>query len=400
MTVQVKIDPATGLTKCGNSIEKEKSVQMLFSTVWNSGIQGYGFGIPNVLRNAWQLLGMGLRGKKHRWVEGAFDPHAYWSVDNRPKGTKQIVDSGIFTFLFGEKKNATLAEIEEYTDYYIEFVNHHFGKYCKTNNTPWFVELDIHGRFPMEDYHRIQKKLLDSCPNRDFIGVWHPDHGIKNLEEVCEKFDYVSFGSSSLGLEAKIQGALWVAEHYPEKCVHILGTDAITNKLAPSMVHTLADTCDSTGWVQSKKNGLDGYKKGPAARRAWVEPALKWCNDNWFKCFQRHIPDDPKKAANHDPLSGLTPKNLEGQLWAVCAVQKIWGYFNLYGHQKQWDRGSMRNVVKKILEGKGAELDVSDITEPLYEFEPEYSEKHGKQFYFPKGYARNFDKVEQFNLSM
>lgn len=402
MTVQVKIDPTTGLTKCGNSIEKEDGIQCLFSTVWNSGVQGYGFGIPNVLRNAWQLLSYTMKNKNHKYLEAAYNPHAYWSVDNRPKGTKQIVDSGIFTYLYGEKKNAPLKELEEYAELYIDFVNNHFSKYCKTNNTPWFVELDIHGRYPLEDYHRLQKKLLDSCPNRDFIGVWHSEHGLKNLEEVCEKFDYVSVGTSQGDNEGvKKQGFYWIAEHHPEKLCHMLGTDRIQDYFAPYLLNNMVDTCDCTSWCASKRFGLQGINGGEAYRRKWVEPALKWCNDNWFKYFPRSIPKDPEKAKTHDPESGLTFKNLEGQLWAVCKVHCIWSYFNLYGKQRCWDRGSMRKVVEKILEGKGAELDISDITEPLYEFEEGYC--CGQKFYFPKGYKDTFEnkvKVDRMNLNM
>lgn len=50
--------------------------------------------------------------------------------------------------------------------------------------------------------------------------------------------------------------------------------------------------------------------------------------------------------------------------------------------------------------GKGAELDISDIREPLYEFEEGVREICGAPFYIPKGYAHSFDKVEKMNLTL
>lgn len=114
MTVQVKIDPTTGLTKCGNSIEKEDTCQLLFSTVHQNGPMHFGLGTPNVLYNAEQLISHSMTKKDVGLKDVCLDPHTYWAVDNRPVGTKQIIDSGLFTYLYGGKKNAPLKEVERF----------------------------------------------------------------------------------------------------------------------------------------------------------------------------------------------------------------------------------------------------------------------------------------------
>lgn len=361
MTVQIKIDPTTGLTASGNRNDKEKTCQLIFSVVQRSGIQGYGLGIPNVLRNAEQLISLSMTKHDTELKDVCYEPHAYWSVDHRPKGTKQIVDSGLFTYLYGGKKNAPLKEVERYADYYCEFVNTHFKKHCFTNNTPWFVELDLHGRFPIEDYHRIQKMMFDRCPNADFIGVWHDEWGLKQLDEVCERFDYVSLSLAGGWNWNIVFGVLsYINKKYPGKCIHLLGTSAINSMTWGGLVK-LVDTCDCTAWLKSCRYGLSpcpGIERGK-----WVKPAEMFINEHLLKYFPRN----PKPGT--DPISGWTPNNRESAVWTLCSAWCEYNAFSLYGEQKHWPRGSMRRVVQKTLEGRGAELTEDDITEPLYETE-------------------------------
>lgn len=397
MTVQIKINPETGLTQNGNSNEKEKTLQLLFSTVHRSGIQGFGLGIPNVLRNAEQLITNSMAKSNDRLKDVCYDPHAYWSVDHRPAGTKQIVDSGLFTYLYGGKRNAPLKEVERYADYYCEFVNTHFEKHCFTKNKPWFVELDLHGRFPLEDYHRIQKMMLDRCPTADFIGVWHDEWGLKQLDEVCERFDYVSLSlAGGWNWDIVFGVCSYINKKYPGKCIHLLGTSAV-NSMTWGGLMKLCDTCDSTGWSRSARYGLHpcpGKERGP-----FVKPAEQFVNDNLLRLFPR------RPGEGKDPISGWTTPNRESALWGLCQVWSEWTSFNLYGYQKQWDKGSFRNVIKKTLQGKGAEITKDDLTEPLYDMEF-VQDLCGYDFWMPvdneKGwhYKDKFQTAEKFIKSM
>lgn len=363
MTVQIKIDPTTGLTAHGNLNNKEQTCQLLFSTVHRSGITGYGLGICNVLRNAEQLISSSMTKNDVGLKDVCYDPHAYWSVDHRPKGTKQIIDSGLFTYLYGGKKNAPLKEVERYADYYCEFVNTHFKKHCFTNNTPWFVELDLHGRFPLEDYHRVQKMMLDRCPDADFIGVWHDEWGLKQLDEVCERFDYVSLSlAGGWNWDIVFGVCSYINKKYPGKCIHLLGTSAYKNMVWGGLMK-LVDTADSTTWCRSARYGLRTCSIGQT-RGAYVKPAEMFINEHLLKYFPRKY-DGPDK----DPISGWTLTNRESAVWTLCKAWCEYHAFALYGEQKHYPRGSMRKVIRKTLEGRGAELTEDDITEPLYDHE-------------------------------
>lgn len=374
MPVQVHIDPSTGLTFHGNSTEKEKTCQLLFSTVHKTGIQGYGLGIPNVLRNAEQLLSFSMKKGNDELKDVCYDPHAYWSVDHRPPGTKQIVDSGLFTYLYGGKKDAPLKEVERYADFYMEFVNTHFPKHCFTNNTPWFVELDLQGRFPLEDYRRIQKKLFDRCPNADFIGVWHDEHGLKHLDEVCEKFDYVALSlANGWNWDIVFGVCSYINKKYPGKCIHLLGTSAAYG-MAWGGLMKLCDTADSAGWNRSHRYGLPhcpGIERGKL-----VKPAEQFITEHLLRLFPCRSKGKP---GNHDPICGATPANRESFIWGLCQVWCEWTRFEMFGYQKKWPRGHIRNVIKKTLAGGGADLTVDDLGEFLYE--TEQTEMVGLEFH-------------------
>lgn len=403
MPVQIQINPETGLTKCGNNNKKEDTCQLLFSEVHSAGVNGYAFGIPNILRNAEQLISKSMTKDDSRMKDVCYDPHAYWSVDHRPKGTKQIVDSGLFTFLYGGSKNAPLKEVERYCDYYIEFVNHHFEKHCFTENTPWFVELDLHGRFPLEDYHRIQKKLLDKCPNRDFIGVWHDEWGMKQLEDVCEKFDYVSLSLAGGWNWDIVFGVMsFIHKKYPGKCVHLLGTSDVPSLCWGGLMKA-CDSMDCTGWSRSKRYGLHpcpGRERGP-----FVKPAEMFCNEHILAKFPRKFIKEKIDAGLKDPVSGWTLPNRESGLWSLCQVWSEWQRAQLYGHQYKWDECYFGPAMRKILSGKGAELTEADLGKPLYD--TEWVQGLCKyDFWMPvdteKGwhYKDKFKTAEDFNKGM
>ena len=412
MTVQIKINPETGFTECGNNVKKETTGQLLFSTVHTQGLQGYAFGIPNTLYNAEQLLCHSMTKKNDgNAPEWCYDPHIYWGVDHRPEGCKQIIDSGLFTYLYGGQRNATLKEVERYADYYMEFVNNHFGKHCFTKNTPWFVELGLHGRFPMEDYHRIQQKMFDTCPNRDFIGVWHGECGLKQLDEVCERFDYVSLSFGKGWNWDIVWGAIgYIEKKYPGKCIHLLGTSSF-NTMAWGGIIKHIDTFDCTTWAGAKRFGLspkitiagvtDGKTRGDL-----VKPAEMFLNDNLFKLFPR-TKTIKKDIAERDPISQFSKTNREANVWTLCKVYEEWVNASLFGGQKVWENGPFRNVIIKTLQGKGAELTQEDIGKPLYdmEFVENFCDSRN-DFYFPvdteKGwhYKDKFDKNCKFMKSM
>jgi len=390
MTVQVKIDPTTGLTKCGNSIEKEDTCQLLFSTVHGNGPMHFGLGTPNVLYNAEQLIRHSMTKKDVGLKDVCLDPHTYWSIDNRPVGTKQIIDSGLFTYLYGGGKNAPLKEVERFSEYYIEFVNNHFKEHCFTNNMPWFVELDLHGRFPLEDYHRIQKKLLDSCPNRDFIGVWHDEWGLKQLDEVCERFDYVSLSLAGGWNWDIVFGVVsYINKKYPGRCIHLLGTSAV-NELSWGGLMKHCDTMDCTRWSGDSRYGLKCSGHPKPQRGKWVKPGEDFINQHLLRLFPR------KPGEGKDPISGWSYANRESALWVICQAYGELTRACLYGHQKQWENGSFRGVIQKILQGKGAELQESDITVPIYDMEFFHHDKTGYDFWAPVDHEKGWHYKDKF----
>lgn len=385
MTVQVKLDK-NGFTQCGNTIEREKTIQLLFSTVYNGGINGYGLGIPNALRNAWQLLSASYRSKKDEFIEASFEPHAYWAVDNRPVGTKQIVDSGCFSLLYGEARGATLKDWEKYAELYIEFINNHFGPRCHTKNTPWFVECDGSPAIGRENYLRIRKKILDSCPNRDFIGVWHNEEGLKTLDELCEVYDYIAISVAVTPKLPAMNAVRYINEKYPEKCIHLLGRSE-PFKFRELGVHRLVDTCDSTTWVIPKRFGCNNKRI-----RANCKPYESFIADKLLRYF-------PCNYTGNDIR--WTPTNIEAESWVLMNVWKMWNEFKMTGPQRQWERGSFREIIRKMVAGD-PNFSEDDITEPLYERTHQFIQvgKKVREFYPPVGYELKEDLCKYMVCAM
>lgn len=108
-----------------------------------------------------------------------------------------IIDSGAFTFLNNPQRKENF---DEYVNGYIKFV--------KKLNVKHFIETDID---PMVGYKKVleYRDKIEQGVGYKCIPVWHKSRGLKEWENIIEKYEYVSIGGIVTGEIKKTDFALF-----------------------------------------------------------------------------------------------------------------------------------------------------------------------------------------------
>lgn len=94
-----------------------------------------------------------------------------------------LLDSGAFSFMSGAA--CSKAQLEEYMDRYIRFINE--------NNVKYFFELDVDTIFGIEFVEQLRRKLENSTQKK-CIPVWHKGRGVDYWKWMCNHYRYVAIG--------------------------------------------------------------------------------------------------------------------------------------------------------------------------------------------------------------
>ena len=165
-----------------------------------------------------------------------------------------IIDSGLFTMMFGSKKDEpmTAEQLTEYKDKYFNWI-----ATIKAKNFT-FVELDVQKVFSAELAWQYRKEMKQRLPDKEIMNVYHLEDG--NPDKLIEFSSYISVGMPELKVCApkeikRITTYIVNKAKQLNKKVHILG---MSGKILMTK-YKYATTCDSTNWTWYVRS--TGYKK-------------------------------------------------------------------------------------------------------------------------------------------
>ena len=157
-----------------------------------------------------------------------------------------IMDSGLFTLMFGGKKGVkqTRQTLTEWQDKTFEFV-----KQNRLKNT--CVEIDCQKLLGVEDAWFFRQRMRDTLPNRQ-INVFHYEDGRKGLDRLIEFSDYIALSIPEIRIvhpksfrEDTYALASYIKNKKPEIDIHLLGC---TDKKM-LMQNRFCTTADSSSWT-------------------------------------------------------------------------------------------------------------------------------------------------------
>lgn len=178
--------------------------------------------------------------------------HAHMMPICRKPGVDWIMDSGLYTFMFGSEKGK-LKTFEDYRGY--------AQKYVETMHAQeWnhgVVECDVQRVLGVEECFRLREELFDKS-GLDVIYVWHIPEGIDGLRKLAKERARIAisvpelravFGvgvSGGVKVTAALIQLLRICRASGPARVHLLGATE------PRMMRLSADSCDSTTWQSGR----------------------------------------------------------------------------------------------------------------------------------------------------
>lgn len=108
-----------------------------------------------------------------------------------------IVDSGLFTMMFGAGKNKQYGENDllEYAKNYIEFMN-------DINYKHSLIEMDVHKILGISALHKMRLMFEKDWDIERTIFVWHIEEGIEGLIALANKYPYIAISIPELRILA------------------------------------------------------------------------------------------------------------------------------------------------------------------------------------------------------
>lgn len=166
--------------------------------------------------------------------------------------THAIMDSGIFTLVYGAMKGQKQSEayMESYLDGIIRFV-------LENGIRSTVVECDCQGMLGPDVAWRFREKLGKAIPNQ-IMNVWHWPDGHKGLDRLIEYSSYISIVPHELKelkgktyLEDTYRLACYIKNRKPEIKIHLMGctTAEVLRKC------NFCTTADSTSWQAVNRYG-------------------------------------------------------------------------------------------------------------------------------------------------
>lgn len=158
-----------------------------------------------------------------------------------------IIDSGLFTLMFGAKSHTVLTEqmIIEWQNSYADFVNQTGYKYS-------IVECDVQKKIGPEFAWEMRKKFKTQVKNT-IINVYHLEDG--NPDKLIEFADYIAVSIPELRFNVSKQERDKITRYISSKAtrlgkkVHLLGCTEL--KMMKEFQYCYS--CDSTSWFSGSR---------------------------------------------------------------------------------------------------------------------------------------------------
>ena len=189
------------------------------------------------------------KGFKKEWV--------YWYEKTRKRGGSWIMDSGLFTMMFGAGSHKTYTEKD-----LLEYTYKYLGDLKKIGYQDYIVEMDVHKVLGLQALKRFRAIFEKEYPIEKTIYVWHVEEKEEGFRKLCEKYPYIAISIPELRIVLKGRKTLKNA---------VKQLISIANSINPNIkIHLLGCTqqslmeqkgyysCDSTSWISSGKYG-NGY---------------------------------------------------------------------------------------------------------------------------------------------
>lgn len=156
-----------------------------------------------------------------------------------------IVDSGLFTFMFGSeaKKDLTMDFCEDWQNKYVKFIN----------ETPFrnadFVEMDVQKKLGADAAWHLRRKMKRQINKGGVINVYHLEDG--NPDKLIEFSDYIAISLPELRLNVGSRERKQIISYISKsalkkgKRVHILGC----TQLEYLKMFSNCTSSDSTSWL-------------------------------------------------------------------------------------------------------------------------------------------------------
>lgn len=193
------------------------------------------------------------------------DIDTMWSLHDRLPYCRMIVDSGLFTMMFGAGKGQvyTLEDLKKYATAYLLYLQRRaFKGVC--------VEMDVHKVLGLAALRELRAICETLWPVERMIFVWHIEEGIDGLRALVDRYPYIALsipelriiaGKTDASLAAMVNNLLAVIRSEPKGQtvrVHLLGCTQLS-----LMRNPYYDSVDSTAWEGGVRWGrVPKYHKG------------------------------------------------------------------------------------------------------------------------------------------
>lgn len=171
----------------------------------------------------------------------------------QPKRNHTIMDSGLFTLMFGAGKS------EVQTRHSLEIWQDKMAEFVRVNGlTSTCVEVDCQKVLGVEEAWYFRERMKEIMPNNRHINVFHLEDGMKGLDRLIEFSDYIAISVPELRIHRKgtfkpdtIHLANYIKNKKPGIDIHLLGC---TDK---KLLHEckFCTSADSTSWISSIRYG-------------------------------------------------------------------------------------------------------------------------------------------------
>ena len=159
-----------------------------------------------------------------------------------------IMDSGLFTLMFGsEKGEKSESFLSHWTDCILKFMDE--SKYKGT-----YVEVDCQKVLGVKQAWKFREYMKKNSDNRQ-INVFHIEDGQKGLDRMIEFSEYIAISVPELRILKKkdytYELASYIKNKKPEIDIHLLG--CTEQKLLQQC--SFCSSSDSTSWIQPMRYG-------------------------------------------------------------------------------------------------------------------------------------------------
>ena len=202
----------------------------------------------------------------------------YWYNKTSKRGASWIMDSGLFTMMFGAGSGKTYSEKDllEYTYKYLNDLK-------KINYQHYIVEMDVHKVLGLQALKKFRKIFEKEWPIEKTIYVWHVEEKEKGFRELCKKYPYIAISIPELRIVLKGRRRLKNAVKHLIKVANDINPNIKIHLLGCTQQNLMKQkgyySCDSTSWLSSGKYG-DGYffngqvlKQFKTSTKSWIKYA-------------------------------------------------------------------------------------------------------------------------------